>query len=168
MQPLTCVGGCFVFEGVDGGLGLGLVGGEAWLADTGPATQSRRRSAAGGCSACFVPVEPGSWDLSMEMPCFMDGWGILVELSMRSACFMDEGRVLVCLSMKVPCFMDERGFEEGCPQNRVVFEGAVPERMRFWAREWVVSGRDGAAGDCVAMVQESWETCSNGAVLLLK
>ena len=104
----------------------------------------------------------------MEMPCFVDGWGILVELSMRSACFMDEGRVLVCLSMKVPCFMDERGFEEGCPQNRVVFEGAVPERMRFWAREWVVSGRDGAAGDCVAMVQESWETCSNGAVLLLK
>ena len=96
------------------------------------------------------------------------GGGILVELSMRSACFMDEGRVLVCLSMKVPCFMDERGFEEGCPQNRVVFEGTVPERMRFWAREWVVSGRDGAAGDCVAMVQESWETCSNGAVLLLK
>lgn len=46
--------------------------------------------------------------------------------------------------------------------------GAVPERMRFWAREWVVSGRDGTAGDCVAMVQESWETCSNGAVLLLK
>ena len=87
---------------------------------------------------------------------------------MRSACFMDEGRVLVCLSMKVPCFMDERGFEEGCPQNRVVFEGTVPERMRFWVREWVVSGRDGAAGDCVAMVQESWETCSNGAVLLLK
>ena len=82
---------------------------------------------------------------------------------MKSACFMDEGRVLVCLSMKVPCFMDERGFEEGCPQNRVVFEGAVPERMRFWAREWVVSGRDGAAGDCVAMVQESWETCSNVA-----
>ena len=38
----------------------------------------------------------------------------------------------------------------------------------FWALEWVVSGRDGAAGDCVAMVQESWETCSNGAVLLLK
>lgn len=31
-----------------------------------------------------------------------------------------------------------------------------------------MSGRDGAAGDCVAMVQESWETCSNGAVLLLK
>ena len=31
-----------------------------------------------------------------------------------------------------------------------------------------VSGRDGAAGDCVAIVQESWETCSNGAVLLLK
>ena len=88
----------------------------------------------GGCSACFVPVEPGAWDLSME----------------------------------VPCFMDERGFEEGCPQNRVVFEGAVPERMRFWVREWVVSGRDGAVGDCVAMVQESWETCSNGAVLLLK
>ena len=52
----------------------------------------------------------------------MDGWGILVELSMKSACFMDEGRVLVCLSMKVPCFMDERGFEEGCPQNRVVFD----------------------------------------------
>ena len=46
--------------------------------------------------------------------------------------------------------------------------GAVPERGVFWAREWVVSGRDGAAGDCVAMVQESWETCSNGAVLLLK
>ena len=59
----------------------------------------------GGCSACFVPVEPGAWDLSM-----------------KSACFMDEGRVLVCLSMKVPCFMDERGFEEGCPQNRVVFD----------------------------------------------
>ena len=31
-----------------------------------------------------------------------------------------------------------------------------------------MSGRDGAAGDCVAMVQESWETWSNGAVLLLK
>ena len=31
-----------------------------------------------------------------------------------------------------------------------------------------MSGMDGAAGDCVAMVQESWETCSNGAVLLLK
>ena len=31
-----------------------------------------------------------------------------------------------------------------------------------------MSGRDGAAGDCVAIVQESWETCSNGAVLLLK
>ena len=46
--------------------------------------------------------------------------------------------------------------------------GAVPERGVFWVREWVVSGRDGAAGDCVAMVQESWETCSNGAVLLLK
>ena len=76
----------------------------------------------GGCSACFVPVEPGFWDLSMEVPCFVDGWGILVELSMKSACFMDEGRVLVCLSMKVPCFMDERGFEEGCPQNRVVFD----------------------------------------------
>ena len=45
---------------------------------------------------------------------------------------------------------------------------AVPERGVFWAREWVVSGRDGVAGDCVAMVQESWETCSNGAVLLLK
>ena len=44
----------------------------------------------------------------------------------------------------------------------------MPERGVFWAREWVVSGRDGAAGDCVAMVQESWETCSNGAVLLLK
>ena len=41
----------------------------------------------------------------MEMPCFVDGWGILV-----------------CLSMKVPCFMDERGFEEGCPQNRAVFD----------------------------------------------
>ena len=39
----------------------------------------------------------------------------------------------------------------------------MPERGVFWAREWVVSGRDGAAGDCVAMVQESWETCSNGA-----
>ena len=26
-----------------------------------------------------------------------------------------------------------------------------------------MSGRDGAAGDCVAMVQESWETWSNGA-----
>ena len=46
----------------------------------------------GGCSACFVPVEPGFWDLSMEVPCFVDGWGILVELSMKSACFMDEGR----------------------------------------------------------------------------
>ena len=69
-----------------------------------------------------MPVEPRVWDLSMEMPCFVDGWGILVELSMKSACFMDEGRVLVCLSMKVPCFMDERGFEEGCPQNRVVFD----------------------------------------------
>ena len=64
--------------------------------------------------------------------------------------------------------MDERGFEEGCPQNRVVFEGAVPERMRFWAREWVVSGRDGAAGDCGAMVQGFGDLCSNGAVLLLK
>ena len=29
----------------------------------------------GGCSACFVPVEPGFWDLSMEVPCFVDGWG---------------------------------------------------------------------------------------------
>ena len=45
---------------------------------------------------------------------------------------------------------------------------AVSERMRFWAREWVVSGRDGAAGDCVAMVQEFGDLCSNGAVLLLK
>ena len=133
----------------------GSSGGQRGWRIRGPAAQSRRRSSAGGCSACFVPVEPGAWDLSMEMPCFVDGWGILVELSMKSACFMDEGRVLVCLSMKVPCFMDERGFEEGCPQNSVVFEGPVP-------------GRDGAAGDCVAMVQESWETCSNGAVLLLK
>ena len=92
---------------------MGLVGGAARLADTGPATQSRRRSSAGGCAACFVPVEPRVWDLSMEMPCFMDERGILGELSMKSACFMDEGRVLVCLSMKVPCFMDERGFEGG-------------------------------------------------------
>lgn len=29
----------------------------------------------GGCSACFVPVEPGSWDLSMKVPCFVDGRG---------------------------------------------------------------------------------------------
>ena len=50
----------------------------------------------GGCSACFVPVEPGSWDLSMEVPCFVDGRGILVELSMKSACFMDGGSVLNC------------------------------------------------------------------------
>ena len=44
---------------------------------------------------------------------------------------------------------------------------AVSERMRFWAREWVVSGRDGAAGDCGAMVQGFGDLCSNGAVLLL-
>ena len=25
-----------------------------------------------------MPVEPGSWDLSMEVPCFMDGRGDLV------------------------------------------------------------------------------------------
>ena len=31
-----------------------------------------------------------------------------------------------------------------------------------------MSGRDGAAGDCVAMVQEFGDLCSNGAVLLLK
>ena len=42
----------------------------------------------------------------MEVPCFVDGWGILVELSMKSACFMDEGRVLVCLSMKSLDFVD--------------------------------------------------------------
>ena len=53
-----------------------------------------------------MPVEPGAWDLSMEMPCFMDERGILVELSMKSACFMDEGRVLVCLSMKSLDFVD--------------------------------------------------------------
>ena len=68
----------------------------------------------GGCSACFVPVEPGSWDLSMEVPCFVDGWGILVELSMKSACFMDGGRVLVCLSMKSLGFMDGWGSDEAC------------------------------------------------------
>ena len=74
LQPLTCVGGCFVFEGVDGGLGLGLVGGEAWLADTGPATQSRRRSSAGGCSACFVPVGPG-----LDLILFIVQLGLLEE-----------------------------------------------------------------------------------------
>ena len=94
----------------------------------------------------------------MEVPCFVDGRGILVELSMKSACFMDGGRVLVCLSMKsldfmdgwvsrrelsmeVPCFEDGWGFEEGCPQNRVVFEGAVPERCVFWARVEVLMRR---------------------------
>ena len=87
----------------------GYSGGQRGWRIRGPATQSRRRSSAGGCSACFVPVEPGAWDLSMEMPCFMDGWGILVELSMKSACFMDEGRVLVCLSMKSLDFMDGWG-----------------------------------------------------------
>ena len=60
----------------------------------------------GGSSASFVPVETGFRDLSMEVPCFVDGWGILVELSMKSACFMDEGRVLVCLSMKSLDFVD--------------------------------------------------------------
>ena len=95
----------------------------------------------GGCSACFVPVEPGSWDLSMKVPCFVDGRGILVELSMKSACFMDEGSVLVCLSMKSLDFMDGWGFEEGCPQNRVVFEGVVPVRGVFWARVEVLMRR---------------------------
>ena len=107
----------------------GSSGGQRGWRIRGPAAQSRRRSSAGGCSACFVPVEPGSRDLSMEVPCFMDGWGILVELSMKSACFMDGGRVLVCLSMKSLDFMDGWGFEEGCPQNRVVFEGTVPAKV---------------------------------------
>ena len=79
--------------------------------------------------------------MSMEVPCFMDGWGILVELSKKSACFMDGGSVLVCLSMKVPCFVDGWGFEEGCPQNRVVFEGDVPVRGVFWARVEVLMRR---------------------------
>lgn len=79
----------------------------------------------GGCSACFVPVEPGSWDLSMKVPCFVDGWGILVELSMKSACFMDEGRVLVCLSMKSLDFMDGWGSEEGFVHESAVFCGRV-------------------------------------------
>ena len=43
--------------------------------------------------------------------------------------------------MKVPCFVDGWGFEEGCPQNRVVFEGVVPERGVFWARVEVLMRR---------------------------
>lgn len=43
--------------------------------------------------------------------------------------------------MEVPCFMDGWGFEQGCPQNRVVFEGAVPERGVFWARVEVLMRR---------------------------
>ena len=103
----------------------GSSGGQRGWRIRGPATQSRRRSSAGGCSACFVPVEPGSWDLSMEVPCFVDGRGVLVELSMKSACFMDGGSVLVCLSMKSLDFMDGRGFEEGFVHGSALFHGWV-------------------------------------------
>ena len=40
-------------------------------------------------SACSVPMEPGSWGLSMKVPCFMDGRGSGMSLSMESACFVD-------------------------------------------------------------------------------
>ena len=40
----------------------------------------------GGCSACFVPVESGSWDLSMEVPCFVDEWGLVGSLRLELLC----------------------------------------------------------------------------------
>ena len=39
-----------------------------------PAAQSRRRSSAGGCSACFVPVEPG-----LDLILFIVQLGLLEE-----------------------------------------------------------------------------------------
>ena len=80
-----------------------------------PAAQSRLRELRQRArSACSVPMEPGSWGLSMKMPCFMDGKGPGRSLSMESACFVDGGDVLVCLSMKVPCFMDKLLSGDGC------------------------------------------------------
>ena len=101
---------------------MGLVGGAARLADTRASHSKQAAQLSRGllCLLCACRAEGLGF---VHGNALFRGWvGILVELSMRSACFMDEGRVLVCLSMKVPCFMDERGFEEGCPQNRVVFD----------------------------------------------
>ena len=58
-------------------------------------------------SACSVPMELGSWGLSMKMPCFMDGRGPGRSLSMESVCFVDGGNVLVCLSTEMLCFVDK-------------------------------------------------------------
>ena len=57
----------------------------------------------GGCSACFVPVEPGSWDLSMKVPCFVDGGRVLVCLSMKSLDFMDGWGLVGSLRLEFLC-----------------------------------------------------------------
>ena len=94
--------------GLEEVFGEGIFWRAAWLADTGASHSKQAAQLSRGllCLLCACGV-PGSWDLSMEVPCFVDGWG----------------------------------FEKGCPQNRVVFEGAVPERGVFWARVEVLMRR---------------------------